>query len=360
MAFVGGIGSGKTRSSVIKALGQPAGSVGAMIAPTYPMLRDATLRTFVEIARPLITSFNRSELHIRLTDGKEILFRSADDPDKLRGPNLGWFAIDEAAMVPEETWDVMLGRLRLAPGRGWVTTTPRGQNWIYDLWANDPREGYRMVRARTRDNHYLPAGFVESLEAKYSSAYAAQELDGEFVEQGGQRVRREWLRRGDPVMAGEVYVGVDLAISTNQGSDYTACVAIQRDDRGAVYILEAVRARASFEESLQLIESFSRQHRAVAVVVENVAYQKAMVEQLARRTTLPVRTPDGALVRQGKLLRFAPLEARYEQGLVYHGERVPRWFEDELLSFPAGPHDDAVDALSYAWHALATPGPRIW
>lgn len=331
-----------------------------MIAPTYPMLRDATLRTFVEIARPVITSFNRSELHIRLTDGKEILFRSADDPDKLRGPNLGWFAIDEAAMVPEETWDVMLGRLRLAPGRGWVTTTPRGQNWIYDLWATEPREGYRMVQARTRDNHYLPVGFVESLEAKYSSAYAAQELDGEFVEQGGQRVRREWLRRANPAVAGEVYVGVDLAISTTQGSDYTACVAIQRDDRGAVFVLEAVRARASFEESLQLIESFAKQHRAVAVIVENVAYQKAMVEQLNRRTTLPIRTPDSAVVRQGKLLRFAPLEARYEQGLVYHGERVPRWFEDELLSFPAGPHDDAIDALSYAWHAMATPGPRIW
>ena len=53
-----------------------------------------------------------------------------------------------------------------------------------------------------------------------------------------------------------------------------------------------------------------------------------------------------------KVSRFAPLEARYELGQVYHVRGLPQAFEAELLSFPIGNHDDQVDALAYAWQAL--------
>jgi phage terminase large subunit-like protein len=33
---------------------------------------------------------------------------------------------------------------------------------------------------------------------------------------------------------------------------------------------------------------------------------------------------------------------------------LPSWFEDELLQFPVGTHDDSVDALVYAWQGGTT------
>jgi phage terminase large subunit-like protein len=45
------------------------------------------------------------------------------------------------------------------------------------------------------------------------------------------------------------------------------------------------------------------------------------------------------------------LALRYEQGLVHHAQ-LPSWFEDELLAFPQSKHDDAVDALVYAYQAV--------
>ncbi|MFZ1830459.1 MAG: hypothetical protein WAW42_17210 [Candidatus Competibacteraceae bacterium] len=37
---------------------------------------------------------------------------------------------------------------------------------------------------------------------------------------------------------------------------------------------------------------------------------------------------------------------------VGHAPGLPGWFEDELLSFPVGEHDDGADALAYAFQAL--------
>ena len=51
-AFVGGIGSGKTYVGAVRSLlfAIEQGGLGMVVAPTYPMLRDATLRTLIDIA----------------------------------------------------------------------------------------------------------------------------------------------------------------------------------------------------------------------------------------------------------------------------------------------------------------------
>lgn len=180
-AFIGGIGSGKTRAGCVEVLHQPAGSAGMIVAPTYQMLRDSTLDSFLRLFLPLVKDFNRNEMRMELSNGTTILWRSADNPDSLRGPNLGWVWADEAALLPEQVWDILIGRLRLAPGRGWVTTTPKGFGWLYRVFDEQRRDDYQLIRCSTRANFFLPAGYVDALEAKYEGAWAAQELAGEFV-----------------------------------------------------------------------------------------------------------------------------------------------------------------------------------
>lgn len=140
--FVGGVGSGKTRGGCLEVLRQPAGSVGMVLAPTYPMLRDATLRTFMDLAQRggIVKTWHKAEMTAELIDGKVVMFRSADNPDRLRGPNLGWFYPDEAALMDQDVWLIMIGRLRESPGRAWVTTTPRGFNWLYDTFTHGIRQ----------------------------------------------------------------------------------------------------------------------------------------------------------------------------------------------------------------------------
>jgi hypothetical protein len=182
-AFVGGIGSGKTRAGTVEVLRQPENTRGMIVAPTYRMLEDTVIETFREIARPFLKGdLVRRDMTWELVNGTKVLFRSAEEPDRLRGPNLGWFWADEAAMMGKETFDILMGRLRLGPGRGWVTTTPRGFNWLYDMFVKDRRRGFELVRCSTAENVFLPEDYVESLAENYSGAWRAQEFGGEFVE----------------------------------------------------------------------------------------------------------------------------------------------------------------------------------
>lgn len=179
-ALIGGIGSGKSYAGCVKAFlrASEGKTLGMVTAPTYPMLRDATLRTFLDLSQGFVKDFQKSEMIATMVNGSEILFRSADNPDRLRGPNLHWWFGDEAAMYSPDVWRIMIGRLRAGgrAGDAWLVTTPRGRNWLYER-----QDEIRIFKARTKDNPYLDPEFVASLVASYTGKFAEQELEGEFV-----------------------------------------------------------------------------------------------------------------------------------------------------------------------------------
>jgi hypothetical protein len=240
---------------VVEILRQPPGSTGVVAAPTYPMLRDATLATFLELTRAAGIlppgAFNKSEMSARLPGDRLVLFRSADNPDRLRGPNLGWFMLDEGGLMAAEVWKIMLGRLRRHPGRGWVSTTPRGKNWLYHEFVSGG-PAYWMVRAPSRSNPWNPPDFVDSLERSYSETFRRQEVEGEFVDdQLDALLPGAWLdaaMRATHERGGPRRLAIDLA----GGNHGDRTVLLVRDDNGVLelahsktWTLEVAAARAS-------------------------------------------------------------------------------------------------------------------
>jgi predicted phage terminase large subunit-like protein len=108
---------------------------------------------------------------------------------------------------------------------------------------------------------------------------------------------------------------------------------------------------------LNRIKAAAARHKPVVVAIEQVQYQAAVIQELNRTTTLPIR---GIRPDKDKLTRFAPLLTRYEQRMVRHNPAgVPAWFRDELLSFPEGNLDDGVDAASMAFAQLQKNSARV-
>jgi PBSX family phage terminase large subunit len=186
-AFVGGVGSGKTWVGSLLALARfTRGESGIVVAPTYRMLKDSTLVTLLGMidAHNIPVVYNKGDQQLEtMVNGKKAIamLRSGDNPDRLRGPNVTWGWVDEMAMVRENVWKVLLGRLRVGDPQAWGTTTPAGMNWVYQRWVErqDPR--YGIVQSSTRENKFLPKDFVTDLESDYTSEFAAQEVDGQFV-----------------------------------------------------------------------------------------------------------------------------------------------------------------------------------
>src|SRR6266446_8964261 len=80
--FSGSIGSGKSKALCFEALQlayENQGRVGLIGAPTYPMLRDATLQSLTEVlhSNEIPFDFNKSEFVLTFRDtGSKVLLRS--------------------------------------------------------------------------------------------------------------------------------------------------------------------------------------------------------------------------------------------------------------------------------------------
>jgi phage terminase large subunit-like protein len=205
-AFVGGVGSGKTYAGCIRAITYMAShpnSLGMITAPTHPMLRDSTRRTMRELLPPGLEKRNEKgqpdgwregEGKLTLENGAECLFRSTDAAEHLRGVNLAWFYMDEAALgTPAQpdsqysAFQILQARLRQHsyPHQGWLTTTPKGFNWVYQEFAKEKRDDYQFVTCAADENPYLPPDYIRRLRESYPEDFAGQEIEGRFVLVGG-------------------------------------------------------------------------------------------------------------------------------------------------------------------------------
>jgi phage terminase large subunit-like protein len=104
----------------------------AVIAPTFGDVRDTCAEGesgLLPILRQygVLDYYNRSIGEIKLTNGSRIKLFSADEPDRLRGPQHHGAWCDElAAWRYEDTYDQMQFGLRLGDHpRTVITTTPK-------------------------------------------------------------------------------------------------------------------------------------------------------------------------------------------------------------------------------------------
>ena len=227
-AFVGGLGSGKTYALNARGLvlaQQPKvgfwGPRGCLAAINYPVLKDVVLPQFLEMVdgTGLLLEYKKNEKKALLvpynSDGmpdrnlvkrngegaSEILFRSLDQPNWMRGLELSWFGIDEGRHIDGEAWDVLYGRLRQKGYQhaGFVCSTPNGYDWMWTKFHPDSRkriEDSVWYGAPTFDNKAnLPQKYIDSLLATYEGRFLRQEVFGEFVGVVDGAVFFEWDMR---------------------------------------------------------------------------------------------------------------------------------------------------------------------
>ncbi len=192
--FSGPIGSGKSQAlcqEAIKLTYINAGRTGMLGAPTYPMLRDATQSTLFEILEKnrIPYEHNKAENTLTMKDTRSrVLFRAVDEFERLRGTNLAWFGIDELTYCQEQAWVVLEGRLRDPRAKrlcGFAGWTPKGHDWVYRRFLEEPVAGYEAIVAKPFENRHLLTripDFYERLKSSYDAKFYEQEVLGEYVQ----------------------------------------------------------------------------------------------------------------------------------------------------------------------------------
>jgi predicted phage terminase large subunit-like protein len=337
-----------------------------VVAPTYRMLADSTLATFLELTRTggVLRSFNKTDMTAQLVNGTNILFRSADEPDRLRGVNLGFFVLDEGALCTQETWLILLARLRESPGRAWVCTTPRGFDWLYETFVKTTSPDYAVIQSSTRDNVFLPASFVERLQSQYTHQWQQQEIEGQFCELEGTLFKRQWFQIVERAPEGLRWSRYwDLAASVKTQADFSASarVALSKDT-GDVYIRGLIKMKEEWPAVRRAIIATALAEPGVQVGIESAIHGIAAVQELLRMPQLANNTIKSIRVDKDKVSRALPIASRAEHGKVklVRGNWIPD-FLDEVTTFPNGSHDDQVDAVSGAFQMITiAPKGRIW
>ncbi len=151
---------------------------------------------------------------------------------------------------------------------------------------------------------------------------------------------------------------VDLAASLSRKADYTVVATWAVTPAKDLLLLDLVRVHMESPDIRGLLNSVYQRWQPGYIGIED-AFALSFIQEI-RREGLPIQD---LKADRDKWSRALPASARMDAGSIYFRANAP-WladFEEELLQFPNGAHDDQVDCLSYAVSELINRrGVKIW
>jgi len=367
IVYRGGIRSGKTFIAAYKAiLNALKGRRQLMISFSYKALRDAVLFTIKKCLsnmclKPRVDyDINKSEMIVTVR-GTEILLRSGDNPDSIRGLSVHDVFIDESREFPDnEVFLIAIGRMSESNDGQWhITSSPKGKDWTHALYADDGGSNVELIIQRTGENPFLPDNYEDELRRNYTSKFAAQELEADIISMSAGVFDPGWFIMDDTYIDVNENRAVrywDTAVTIKDKSDYSAG-ALCTMHHGSLHILNIIKDKFTYPDlKKKIIEQAHIDGPKVIIGIEVTGQSTAFAQDLQvdpalRGYIIKPNTPKG-----DKLNRCLPWASRAESGLVrlHPGGWVAN-FKDECSDFSADMshlHDDQVDSVSGAYSLL--------
>ena len=368
----GGRGSGKTHGGARFAHRQAwlhPQTPGLLVGATGPDIRATMIEgpaglqsVYPPGFRP---RFEPSKRLLTWPNGARALCISADEPERLRGPQHGWFWADDLAAwkgkrarksaeqpPAKQAWDNILFGFRVGDDlRACVTTTPKPYRWLRDI---ESLPGAVVTVGSTNVNRAnLAPAFLSLVVAPFEGTrLGRQELDAEYLmDVPGALWQLEHIMYGT---FGEVQpdargIGVDPALTSGPDSDETGIVAGARVGK-TCYITHDWSGRYSPAAMGARVRMLQVELGGCPVYVERNAGGDHLIKTL---TDAGVTNVKPIAATASKEARTQPVAAMYERTAdpskpdeVLHCERFPM-LEEQMTTWVPGEGDspDHVDAL---------------
>lgn len=376
--FLSSIGGGKTRVMCYNAiLDSLRKRYSCIVSFNYRNLKDVVLRTLKECAEQIGVDYQVNIGDMSFTvNNIPILLRSADNPDKLRSFNLHSFYIEEAREINRETFEILLGRLRMSEDCQWgLVSTTRGKNWFYDILKSENLESIfndnewivrnkniTVIRSTIDDSPFLPKNYIEDLKRTYSNSFQQQELYAKIVESDGGVFNADWIRWTNDIKQGGIRMW-DLAATTNDKSDFSSSCHMIKEN-GKYYIMDITNDKLSYPDLRRLIiETAVKDGTNVKIGLENAGQLQMVNDDLRRAPELALHTIKTFRPTKDKLSRAYPVASQMEMGNIYISNDITK--KNEMISqfgtFNKDNidkyHNDIIDAITGSYHLLHQSGP---
>lgn len=376
--IVRGRRGGKTEEEIQGAVMDAVNNPGRhwIVGPNYRQIKSIAwtrLKAVLEVDKDWI--FNEQELYAHnpnILDEKgtptRIELKGADKEDSLVGVALKSLRVDEAALVKNRVWSMVL-RPMLADYQApaYFYSTPRGKNWFYDLWlkGNTGDKDWKSWKQPTAINKYIRPGEIEEMRRDMTEIMFSQEVMAEFLsEETGvfKKIRQCIVGRLKAAIEGRFYVlGVDLAKTI----DFTVLTVIDSVTREVV-AWERFHDLSWTIQKIKIQELAQKYNNALCVI-DSTGLGDPIVEDL-QRSGLSIwyegEKPGFRFTNATKNGLIQNLAICLEQRrITFPNEAI---LVDELQAYeyqitdggkitygaPDGKHDDAVISLALACWAL--------
>jgi len=276
---------------------------------------------------------------------------SAEQPDRLRGPQCGLIWADEVAawQYQQEAWDMAMFGFRKGNPKAVVTTTPKPTPMIKDMMTT---KGVVITKGNSYENRdNLAEVFFDTVIKRYEGTrLGQQEIHAEILEDtpgalwtydiiSENRCTYEDFKKIDLV---KVAVAIDPAVTSTTSSNETGIVAGGIDKDGEGYILaDRTGKYTPIGWAKKAIELFA--HVKGDRILAEVNNGGGMVETTLRsvQPNIPYAKVHAS---RGKRTRAEPISALYEQGLVHHVGVFPG-LEDQMTVWDATDGSDSPDRV---------------
>jgi hypothetical protein len=312
-----------------------------------------------------------------LPGGGEVVVRSADNPDSLRGEGLDLVVPDECGFMAEAAWaEALRPALSDRKGKAIFISTPKGRNWFWRMWMtgqDEQHQDYMSWQYPTSDNPYIDPDEIEAARRTLPERVFQQEYLAEFIDDAGGVFRRimdaataterdYWddelteEREKEGLPARQLVAGVDVATMV----DFTVVSVFDSVSKEQVYLDRFNRCDFSVLEDrlTALYERFNLD----TMTIEQNSIGQSVIEALVDRglSIIPFLTTSVS-----KQAAIQDLQAALEHSEItilndlvqinelqsFEGERTPSgaW----KYGAPEGMHDDTVMAMAICWHGIA-------
>jgi len=341
----------------------------ALVAPTAADVRDTMVEGHSGILScsppDMYPSYKPSKRSLTWPNGAKALLYSADEPDRLRGPNFEAAWVDEvAAWRHPLAWDMLLLGVRIGNRpRICATYTPKA---LPHIIAIRKRKDTVLVKGTTYENEAnLAPDFFRQIVSQYEGTrLGRQEIYAELLEDVEGALWSQKMIDASRVTRTPSFLRVVVGVDPASGPGETGIVvaALGNDVHG--YVLEDATIHGSPDVW------------AKAVVT---AYNKFMADRIIYETNQgglmvahTIRTVDenvplkGVNASRNKQARAEPIVALYEQKRIHHvgmfgdmESQMCTWVPNEGMPSP-----DRLDAMVWAFTELllgeAEPVVQLW
>ena len=308
----------------------------------------------------VIEKANESLLHIRFVNKSEILFKSSEQEDGLRGYTVsGILILDECAFIPQKVIDIVLPTTTVHKASVLMCSTPlTTDGYFYQSYISENTDNKRSFNWASYDrSDMISEEQIAFYKRTYSKNKFTTEILGQFLQNDGALFTGIENCVGEASNEDNLYFGIDWA--SGNGNDNTVVTCL--NGSGEMIFIKYLNNMTPTDQIDEIVKLINK-YKPIKVTVESNSIGSIYFDMLQNKVQIRISKFTTTNATKNKIID--------KLSVALENQEIKILRDDELLTelrmyavektrtgkitynAPSGYRDDAVISLAICWDSL--------